>query len=309
MILIIGDVHWKSKQPYRKKIGEYFDWLYKTYSTATVIFTGDFFDKSNPHSEDEIDEALDYILRFPDVHIVTGNHELSSRTGNPLAPLNRIANLHIYKKPTEVELEGNKFLFLPYLYNVKRMKEQYEALTNEVDYVVSHVAYPGTNRGSIDEINLSNIKAKTWFYGHIHDPKDIGNHHLVGVPNTTRHGEQDWQKRIVIIEDKQFRFENTKDFITFETINFGEEPASKDSILNVLEAPTVGSVLKRYKGYYIRPQGIKLKDEVDSKVTYNEQKQFLDFSLESNFEEFKKELEIRKPVLNKIEELFVLVPN
>jgi len=306
MILIIGDVHWKSKQPYRKKISEYFDWLYLTYPTATVIFTGDFFDKSNPHSEDEIDEALDYILRFPDVHIVTGNHELSSRTGNPLAPLNRIPNLSIYRKPTEVELEGVKFLLLPYLYNVKKMKEEYETLTNEVDYVVSHVAYPGTNRGSIDEVNLSNIRAKNWFYGHIHDPQDFGQHHLVGVPNTTRHGEQDWQKRLVLIENGKHSFVNTSDFVTFETVTFGDNPTSKDSILNIIDAPSVSAVLKKYKGLHIRLQGVKLKGET-AVVTYNEQKEFMNFSLESNFDDFQKDLEIRTPVKSKISELFSLV--
>jgi predicted phosphodiesterase len=307
MILIIGDLHFKTKEPYKTKYIEFIEDLYKSYPDSTLIFTGDFFDKSNPHSEDEVDSILDYVLKFKSVHIVTGNHEISNRTGNPLAPLNRISNLHIYRVPTHVEIDGIKFLMLPYLYNMEEMKN-YNAITETTDYVVSHVAYPGTNRGAPDEINLSSIKAKAWFYGHIHEPQDFGLHHIIGVPNTTRHGEQDWQKRMVVIENGTYRFQNLEDKIRFETISFGAEPDSKDSILNVIDAPSVQAVLKKYKQNYIRKQGIKILEENSDSVSYNTQKEFLNFSLESNFQIFRADIELRVSVETKINELFTLVP-
>lgn len=308
MIVIVGDVHFKHTQPYLKKIKEFFDDLINKYPEAILIQTGDFFDTSSPHSEAVVDTALEYLLKFKEVHIVSGNHELSNRVGNPLIPLNRFNSIHIYTKPEQVIIENKSFLMLPYLYNVKSMKEQYEDMYGKYDYVVSHIAYPGTNFGAPDEINLSNIEAKAYFYGHIHEPLDKPNNHfIVGVPVSTRHGEQNWKKRIVII-DNDIKFEYLKNYLDFETVNFNDEPISKDSILNIVNAPSVKSVIERYKGYHIRLTGILLTGEEDNKVTYNQQKEFLNFSLEKNFQEFSESLEIRSPVQSKILELFQKIP-
>lgn len=311
MILIIGDVHWKAQKPYKEKLSEMFNYIYEKYGFCTLVFTGDFFDTSNPHSEEVVDLALAHLMKFKAVHIVTGNHELSSRNGNPLIPLSHIPKVHVYTKPQEVKIEEYYFLMLPYLYNVKEMKKEYEALRNNVDVVVSHVAYPGTNFGSPDEVDLSGITAKHYIYGHIHSSLDFpNNHYVLGVPSSTRYGEQEWNKRIAKLDNisEDIIFDPFPDFVTFEDIIFGSDPYSKDSIINVSEAPSVKAVLDKYKGYNIRLQGIKLVD-TEKEVTYSEQKDNLNFSLESNFQGFSEGQTIRGEVKAKIQELFGLVPS
>lgn len=310
-ILNIGDIHNKTTQPYYSLNREFFEWLVKNHKNDIPVFSGDFWDTSNPHSEDLVDIFLDYLLQFPEVHIVTGNHEIGARNGNPLVPLRRIPNIHIYTEPTETTILGVKYLMLPFLYNVKEMKEKYEALTNQVDYVMSHVAYPGTNFGAPDEINLSGIQAKAFFYGHIHEPMDFGNHHILGVPNTTRYGEQDWKKRMAIVNpENSYRFVSLEDFVKFEDVEFGKDPINPKAILNVKKAPSVKAVMIKYKGFHLRLQGIELEGGSTSAITYEDQKGLMNFSLENNFNEFYISLgeKPREPVVDKIKELFTLVP-
>jgi len=308
MIIFLGDVHFKQKQPYYNSTCELFEYLLKEYPNSTLVQTGDFFDTSNPHSELLVDKAIHYLLKFKEVHIISGNHELSNRTGNPLYLLNRIDKLNVYLEPKEVLIEDENFLMLPYLYNLKQMKELYETYdcTNgTIDYVVSHVAYPNTNFGSPDEINLSNIKAKYYIYGHIHKPQSYDNHHIIGVPITTRYGEHEWVKQIGVLQNNNFELREIPSFINFEDVDFNNEPESNTSILNVYNAPSVKAVLQKYKNYNIRLEGIKLINE-ENKISYNEQKDFLNFTLEKNFKDFCDTMEIRDPVKNKIFEFLSL---
>jgi predicted phosphodiesterase len=307
MIIFLGDVHFKQKQPYYNSVCQLLEYLLKEYPNSILVQTGDFFDTSNPHSELIVDKAIEYLLQFKEVHIISGNHELSNRTGNPLYLLNRIDKLNVYLEPKEVVIQDKNFLMLPYLYNLKQMKELYETYdcTNgTIDYVVSHVAYPDTNFGSPDEINLSHIKANKFIYGHIHKPQVYDNHIIIGVPVSTRYGEHEWVKQIGVLQDNVFELREIPSFINFENLEFNEEPNSNTSILNVYNAPSVKAVIQRYKDNHIRLEGIKLINE-ESKITYNEQKDFLNYSLEKNFQDFCTTTEIREPVKNKIYEYFL----
>ena len=307
MIIFLGDVHFKQKQPYYNSVCQLLEYLLKEYPNSILVQTGDFFDTSNPHSELIVDKAIQYLLQFKEVHIISGNHELSNRTGNPLYLLNRIDKLNVYLEPKEVLIEDEIFLMLPYLYNLKQMKELYETYdcTNgTIDYVVSHVAYPNTNFGNADEINISHIKANKFIYGHIHKPQAYDNHIIIGVPVTTRYGEHEWVKQIGVLQDDVFELREIPSFINFENLEFNEEPNSDTSILNVYNAPSVKAVIQRYKNYHIRLEGIKLINE-ENKITYNEQKDFLNFTLEKNFQDFCDTIEIREPVKNKIYEYFL----
>lgn len=292
-IIIIGDQHWKNKEPYKSQTEKFFIDLQKKYLNDVLIFTGDFFDTASSHFDEVMRLAVEHLLPFSEVHIVSGNHECNNkRSGNPLALLNQFSNIKTYLEKTEVMIEGKKFLMLPYLYSLKEMK-LYEQLTGDYDYVVSHVAYPNTNGGASDELNLRNIVANNFFYGHIHEPQDFGNHHIIGVPLTTRYDERDWKKRIVVIENDEVNFEHLPDYITFETIKFGEEPLNKNSILNITNCPSISSVREQYEDYHFRLQGIQLNEESNSieKVSFDEQKDLLNFNLRNNFTSFLSENE------------------
>lgn len=292
-IIIIGDQHWKNKEPYKSQTVKFFIDLQKKYLKDVLIFTGDFFDTASSHFDEVMRLAVEHLLPFSEVHIVSGNHECNNkRSGNPLSLLNQFSNIKTYLEKTEVMIEGKKFLMLPYLYSLKEMKK-YEEIRGDYDYVVPHVAYPGTNGGASDEIDLRNINAKHFFYGHIHEQQDFGNHHIIGVPLTTRYDERDWKKRIVVIENDEVNFEQLPDYITFETIKFGEEPKNKNSILNITNCPSINSVRERYENYHFRLQGIQLNEENNSieKVSFDEQKDLLNFNLRNNFTDFLSENE------------------
>lgn len=308
-IIFIGDVHLKSKQPYMDASFDFLNYIKERYPNDTLVFTGDLFDNTFPHFEMLIDRLLKVLITFPKVYIVTGNHEIfDSRTtkkmGNPLIPLNHISGIRVFTRREEIEIDGLKFLMLPYLYDVGKMKSEYESIRGSYDFVVSHVAYPGTNFGAMDEIDLSNIDSQVFIYGHIHEPKEIKNHYIIGVPVSTRHGEQVWKKQIGIfdLDTDKFYLEPIPNFVEYETVNFGEYPKNKNSIISVRKSPSILSVLEFYEGYHIRRKGISLSEEVEN-VSYNQQKDFLNFSLMSNFQEFSSDFEIRAGVKNKIVEL------
>lgn len=306
-VLIVGDLHWKEKEPYKKKIKEFLNDLYEKYPNDYIIFTGDFFDKANPHAEREIDEILEIVTKWHFVIVVTGNHEVSYKYGNILVPLQRIKNFLVcHSEPMEVIIDDYNFVLFPYLYEVNEMKK-YETFkpSRKVDIVVAHCAYPGTNFGNKDEIDLSGIEAKHFFYGHIHQPMDFENHHIIGVPCSTRYGEQIWQKRIVRLPNKNdgsFEYIPLKEYVTFENIEFGNYPKDKDSILDIYNVPNVSLVNKKYKDYYVRFEGIRLLENEKTK-TYNETKDFLNFSLENLFNVFLQENPLEKPIVERIKSL------
>lgn len=308
-IVFIGDVHLKAKEPYMDASFQFLNYLEENHLNDVLVFTGDLFDNTFPHFELLMDRLLNSLIKFPEVYIISGNHEVfdsktTKKMGNPLALLDHVSGIRTFLNLEEIEIRGKKFLMLPYLYDVAKMKSEYEALNGTYDFVVCHVAYPSTNFGSMDEIDLSKIDAKVFIYGHIHEPKQISNHYILGVPVSTRHGEQVWKKELGIydLDKDEFTLKPIPNFVNYETVKFGEWPENKNSIISVKEAPSVISVLDLYKEYHIRRKGITLLDEVEN-VSYNEQKDFLNFTLTSNFQEFSESFDIRPIVKNKIFEL------
>lgn len=292
-IIIIGDQHWKNKEPYKSQTVKFFIDLQKKYLNDVLIFTGDFFDTASSHFDEVMRLAVEYLLPFSEVHIVSGNHECNNkRSGNPLALLNQFSNIKTYVEKTEVMIESKKFLMLPYLYSLKEMKK-YEEIRGEYFCVVPHVAYPNKNGGAGDEIDLSKIDSEYFIAGHLHEPFEYKNYYNLGVPLTTRYDERLFKKRIAIFENDKLNFEQLPDYITFETIKFGEEPKNKNSILNITNCPSISSVRERYEGYHFRLQGIQLNEENNSieKVSFDEQKDLLNFNLRNNFTSFLSENE------------------
>ena len=308
-IVFIGDVHLKVKEPYMNASFQFLDYLEQNHLNDVLVFTGDLFDSTFPHFELLMDRLLKSLIKFPEVYIISGNHEVfdartTKKMGNPLTLLDHVSGIRTFMNPEEIEIRGKRFLMLPYLYDVAKMKSEYESLRGTYDFVLSHVAYPGTNFGSMDEVDLSNIDSKVFIYGHIHEPKEVSNHYIIGVPVSTRYGEQVWKKELGIydLDKDEFSLKPIPSFVNYETVKFGEWPTDKNCILSVKDAPSVISVLDLYKEYHVRRKGITLIDEVEN-VSYNEQKDFLNFTLTSNFQEFSDNIEIRPIVKNKIFEL------
>lgn len=308
MILVIGDVHWKETSPHREGLIEFFDWLTDNYAGSTLIMTGDWLDSTSLHHENVIDTAIHKLNGFKEIHIVSGNHEISKIKGNILKPLNHINNINVYLEKTEVSIEGNTFLFLPYLPSLSQMREEYTKIKWKGDFCISHFAYPGTNFGHSDEIDISGIDAIK-IYGHIHEHKIMSDRDInIGVPATTRFGEHVWDKKIGLIDkDKKLKLIDIPVFWTYEELNYGQKPVNAKNVLVIKKAPSVIAVNEMYKDYKVHESKIEIfrnsGNENSNNIEYTKEslngsllKQFRDYTDSVSDpvpEEIKSEIESR----------------
>lgn len=287
MISIFGDVHAVDKEPRHSAQVDFLRWVLEECGNHPVIFSGDFWDKPYVHWEKSYSKMLDILLQFKEVHMIAGNHELKGTKGNMLTPLKgKWPNLHIYTEPEETTIDGSSFLMLPYLYDVPKMIETYSSLQWSGDYVVCHVSPPGKNYGS-EEIDFDkNIKAKRIFYGHIHTPEDWGHHSIIGVPNTTRQGEQGFHKRYFTIEGGKIESKPAKVFYDIADIEFDSDTPVSDLNpfweYNIINSPSVKEAMRKFRGANIHNvsviQNIVKKSLDSSPLTHS--------SILEDFEEF-----------------------
>ena len=130
------------------------------------------------------------------------------------------------------------------------------------------ISEPIINAFEIAENEGINLKLKTRFYvhGHTHIQKDWedkeGIHHVLGVPIPTRNlEEQKYRIMENLAEERKYKFIDVPVFLEFETVKYGEVPKSKNSIINVVDAPDISSVYEKYGEFHIRKDGIKIKKE------------------------------------------------
>jgi DNA repair exonuclease SbcCD nuclease subunit len=306
MIIIVGDVHFRSKEPFLTGLHGILQHLISHYKNEIIIFTGDFLHTSSPHW-DIIDIAIKYLLQFKEVYILEGNHDSSYIKGKGLTAFKHLPTIHIIEEKTEITIEGQNFLFLPHTENVETLKS-YEKLTGSYDYVVTHLTHKKVQFRN-EGISF-NMKAKAIIHGHIHTQFDFfddenGNQFncIIGVPQFVNSGEENQIYRIAKIDGSRpghgIEFESLPVFTTLETVEYGTMPSNKNNYINVINAPSVSAVKEMYKGYYIRNEGISLKrTPVDEKDI---QKVELDFSsklLEKFIAFAKSKVELPKEVMD-----------
>lgn len=294
-MIIIGDVHAKNLEPFRTGINKFFDWLIESYKEETLIFLGDLFDMSSPHNKIK-KEITKHLINFKQVYIITGNHDTSRKKGNVLLPLELHSNINIIEDVTEVNIEGLDCLFLPYRYG--DIKEEYESLKGNYDYVFTHITpLECAFGGEGIQLNLDGI----YIHGHTHIPSQFidtngRQHHILGVPLPTRHGEHNHRPNIFEIVDGKINYIEVLKYFTYEDVEYGKEPSSKNNIINVLNAPSIQSVYDNYKDYYIRKAGVKLEES-----SYNFTEEIIDFSkgdIKDKFKLYAKDNNLSKEVVD-----------
>lgn len=300
-MVIVGDTHWKDKEPYYAGLKNFFRWLLETYPDETMIFTGDMFDTATPHFDTVYDVVIEYLLRFKAVHIVAGNHEekFAKTKGNCLRPLRHHPTIHIYTRPTVVEIDKYSFWMLPFQYDYAQVKAYETApLPKPVDFIICH-ATPQKLAFGDEGVNLR-LKVSQVIWGHIHTPfeyrDDVNVQNIViGVPQVTREGEQDFEKAILEFNPRTEKFEQKviPVFMTIETVEYGEEPKSKDNLINVVNAPSIPAVYERYKGYYVNKEHIEVL-RTDKEVVEEESKIFFNTKLEEQLVKYAEEKAVPK---------------
>ena len=111
MAVVISDLHVKNKEPHLSSIKSFLNDLVVKYPNEDIIQLGDLWDSSSPFSENESD-IISILKKFKKLHVLSGNHDQSRRSGNALLHLNHHDNIVVYDKMAEVEIEGYKCLML-----------------------------------------------------------------------------------------------------------------------------------------------------------------------------------------------------
>jgi hypothetical protein len=260
-MIIISDLHLKNKEPFLSAAKNFFEWVDEKYSDEELVLLGDIFDTSSPQWEIFSLFAEFVRSRNSYVYILEGNHTYSKIKGSVLEGLSSVPNVKQYLIPNTI---GLNLLCLPYLTidNKKYYEEQFEFEPKDFDFIFTHLSPKECSWGNegidFDKVNLKG----TYIHGHIHlqsEFKDIyGNKHIVlGVPFPSRNLEEQQEHRIARITNKEIEFIKVPQFFTYETIEFGQEPSNPNNILNIKNATSWEAVHEKYKGRYIREEGIE----------------------------------------------------
>lgn len=262
MLVFIGDLHLKDDEPFLSSAIKLFQYLDERFPEDELFFVGDITDSSAPHWE--VFSLLSEFLknRKQTSTILGGNHDYSKVKGSVLKGLQHINNVRIILEPLMLNYGRCTIFCLPFSYG--NMKERYEALTGNYDYIITHTT-PSQLAFGNEGIDYK-LKG-TYIHGHIHVASkyrftdDLGNaHFILGVPFPTRFGEQDYQYNLFKMDEQgNIQLDGLPYFHSYETVKFGEQPTNRNNILNVIDAPDANSVYEEYKGFYIRDDGIELK--------------------------------------------------
>jgi len=272
-IYIIGDVHWK-EPPFSLGLHKFFDYLESLQkdNPAIWIFKGDYFDSSRPNWAIHYEGTQRLLKLKGKKYVVEGNHDKYSTIGSALATLDLFNDIHILHEKTFMKIQGIDFLFLPYADHTTMKAYSDIEFSNGV--VVTHFAPPNSVYGNIGEYDLPKLKDCIIYAGHIH-MADLhrrrfnGNDEsIIGVPQTTRQGEEGLTKYIVKIENEKHEFITLPIFFDIKTINFGDVvPENSIDLIKVINAPSSETVYDMYGHLYLKEDGIKLKeDDLDLKT-------------------------------------------
>jgi DNA repair exonuclease SbcCD nuclease subunit len=205
---------------------------------------GDVFHEKNPHVETII-RVKDWIEELPvSVRILLGNHDRMNKT-----PTSRnLLEFLTYEEPyyenpkscvvydqcyvlpfgTECkqwQIHGNKvnYAFIPHYYDSNTIINWWQntGRYNQYKFIFGHWAYKGVMAHHdvefSDTVDLNLFKDQEdchIFLGHIHQPQDKGNVHVIGTQYSISFGESNQDKRYLVLNTYDHTFE-------FKPMTFG----------------------------------------------------------------------------------------
>jgi len=290
-MIVIGDLHLKYKEPYWKAQKKFLNWLKSKFDNEEWVFLGDIYDTVYPHWE--VYETFHNLVndRKEKTYLLMGNHDFSKFKGNSLKPHFKKEVVEIIEKIAKYEINSYKCLFLSY--NFSDYSSNSNLFTEDYDFVFSHLTHPKEAFGN-EGVDLEFINSKYYIYGHIHTFKIYNNHIILGSPLPTRNLEIP-QNILQINENFKLEYIKVPSFLKIENLKYGEEPPNKDWLYNIYDAPSFDSVYENYKDYYIREEGIKLKE---SNEIIKEDLTFASFSLKDKFLAFAKQENLSDDIIN-----------
>lgn len=274
---IIGDNHLTDRYNFMPFNGHKKLWNHIYEPDSILIQSGDLFDKAILDIDNILDPTIDFLRSWKHFYGIEGNHD-REKLGSFHTILNKFDNVTTFKTWKVVDIAGTSWLMLPFLKDNPDLMKEYDDVIEQhrgkVDFTLAHLHPPGKN-GGIEEIDLTGVSRIASFHGHLHDPYNYGkNCYSIGVPQTTREGEQDWKKRYFEFDtdNKKLTEKELPVFYTIKTIEYGEDIEDTDNLYNIVNAPSKRYTKDKYKGkIIIRDNGIKLEErEVEKKIEYKQ---------------------------------------
>ena len=264
-MIVVGDLHLKKSEAYFSAQVKFLKWLDDNYKDEVLVLLGDVFD-STPHFDiySEFKSFLKY--RKNRTLILNGNHDGNYRIGEYLKGIHLMDNVDVLFEETVVDIEGYNCLMLPH----KKDMNNYSTIKGDYDFIFGHFVIKQEAFGN-EYVDISALNYKKMILGHIHLKRQYGYIIIQGVPLPTRNLET---SNPILQIGKNFEITEipVPEFLKIETINYDNDKKTlnKEFIYNIVDAPSVKSVYEKFKEYYIRHEGIQLKqDTVDSDVKFD----------------------------------------
>jgi len=269
-IINVGDIHIKHEYPFNKAGDKFIDWFCSqdfNNEKNTVIFSGDILDKSI--SSGEVNSTMMSLfnrLKFKEIIVISGNHDLSRKKGSGLIPLNQFRNLFIIKKPDVILIEDVKVAFLPYYYpytikGLTTMEKDFAKLPDNFKNAdILHGHFTDETQSMFGEgIDVSYLNPKLRLLGHIHTKSK----NYLGTPIITRSDEAHKQSYITSYDvvTKTRKDIKVPMFLDYDDIEFDELSLYKEKdypvIYDIYNIPSVEAFSDIPKNIIVRNKFVK----------------------------------------------------
>lgn len=320
MVYVVGDVHLRSEEPFFSVTQRFLTSLAdKCEKGDSVIFTGDFFHRSRPYSEE-----LFWARHFFEVmkekgcflFIIAGNHEYFREHDSWAEDAFKEFDVELIEQLEVRTIEDMKFLFLPWMpqlrlrkiYGYQSMRDFYDyyipkflgplkdELTGKTLYVVYHfedeTVFTGTEDMGVDLSIIEKIHdgEVVRLGGHIHNPTD----NYIGAPYATRRDESGFKRHIVSIGSDGMKYIDMPNAIEYRTLMYGE---LKDQVydpdtmylLKILDAPSfeeINGYVHRFNNVWIDDYELRFGEQrevmVDKEDVNVSVKEFLGMYIKQN---------------------------
>ena len=204
LVAILTDTHFGARKG-AQYLHDYFEKFYsevffptlKERGVETILHLGDAFDSRKSIEYNSLqwakrvvfDPMVDY-----DVHMVVGNHDCyyksTNKTNSPDLLLKDYPNIKTYSEPTEIEVDGDKILMLPWICedNLSHTTSMIDG--TEARFAMGHLELAGfyAYRGHKFEDSKALVKNDVFgkfekvLSGHFHTRSDDGKTYYIGNP-------------------------------------------------------------------------------------------------------------------------------
>lgn len=319
MIRVIGDIHLRSEEPFFSVTKEFLSrLLINSEEGDHLIFTGDFFHRSRPYSEELMVARIFFEackLKNITIDILAGNHEYFRDRGTWAEDVFNGYDIMFITEPQVKTICDAQVVFLPWMpidkmqkeFGVRDMKSYYaQKLPKIIDlidknkntYIIYHFEDETVFMGVEDiGVDLSIFekelgKCAIRLGGHIHNP----NKNYIGTPYATRKDESGFNRHIVEIDQNtnDYKFVNLQSKIEYRTLLYEElnEQSYNNEvkyIIKILNAPSF-DLIKDYidskENVWLDDYELKFNENrtiaIDKEDQINSIKDFLSLYIKQN---------------------------